>query len=145
MVAIPKSIFSEIHGRYSFSSHAFITGFSDNREQEKTKLLIAVQRQKVVEKEAETERKRAVIGKTYLIIYTPWICIVNNLLAPKPGSRVAVETIALTMLVALRIHHPLYCFVYDNSCGLWSVCSCLQTIHGVRLLHVLVMLLCQEC
>ena len=71
MVAIPKSIFSEIHGQYSFSSHSFITGFSDNREQEKTKLLIAVQRQKVVEKEAETERKRAVIGKTYLIIYTP--------------------------------------------------------------------------
>ena len=71
MVAIPKSIFSEIHGQYSFSSHSFITGFSDNREQEKTKLLIAVQRQKVVEKEAETERKRAVIGKIYLIIYTP--------------------------------------------------------------------------
>lgn len=33
----------------------------EDMEQEKTKLLIAVQRQKVVEKEAETERKRAVI------------------------------------------------------------------------------------
>jgi len=33
----------------------------EEMEQEKTKLLIAVQRQKVVEKEAETERKRAVI------------------------------------------------------------------------------------
>lgn len=33
------------------------------REGEKTKLLIAAQRQKVVEKEAETERKKAVIGK----------------------------------------------------------------------------------
>lgn len=32
------------------------------REGEKTKLLIAVQRQKVVEKDAETERKKAVIG-----------------------------------------------------------------------------------
>ncbi|MGH0184568.1 UNVERIFIED_CONTAM: hypothetical protein FKN15_015336 [Acipenser sinensis] len=32
-------------------------------ESEKTKLLIAAQTQKVVEKEAETERKRAVIGK----------------------------------------------------------------------------------
>lgn len=31
------------------------------REAEKTKLLIAEQRQKVVEKEAETERKRAII------------------------------------------------------------------------------------
>jgi len=33
----------------------------EEMEQEKTKLLIAVQRQKVVEKEAETERKRAII------------------------------------------------------------------------------------
>lgn len=31
------------------------------REAEKTKLLIAIQRQKLVEKEAETERKRAII------------------------------------------------------------------------------------
>ena len=33
------------------------------RESEKTKLLISAQTQKVVEKEAETERKRAVIGE----------------------------------------------------------------------------------
>lgn len=33
------------------------------RETERTKLLIAAQTQKVVEKEAETERKRAVIGE----------------------------------------------------------------------------------
>ena len=33
------------------------------REGEKTKLLIAQQKQKVVEKEAETERKKAVIGE----------------------------------------------------------------------------------
>lgn len=33
------------------------------REAEKTKLLIAVQKQKVIEKEAETERKRALIGE----------------------------------------------------------------------------------
>jgi hypothetical protein len=33
-----------------------------HREAEKTKLLIAAQKQKVVEKEAETERKKAVIG-----------------------------------------------------------------------------------
>ncbi len=33
------------------------------REGEKTKLMIAVQKQKVIEKEAETERKKAVIGE----------------------------------------------------------------------------------
>lgn len=33
------------------------------RESERTKLLIAAQTQKVVEKEAETERKKAVIGE----------------------------------------------------------------------------------
>lgn len=33
-----------------------------NREAEKTKLLISQQKQKVVEKEAETERKKAIIG-----------------------------------------------------------------------------------
>ena len=32
------------------------------REGEKTRLLVTVQTQKVVEKEAETERKKAVIG-----------------------------------------------------------------------------------
>lgn len=32
------------------------------REAEKTRLLITVQTQKVVEKEAETERKKAIIG-----------------------------------------------------------------------------------
>ncbi len=32
------------------------------REAEKTKLLVAIQHQRVVEKEAETERKKAVIG-----------------------------------------------------------------------------------
>jgi len=34
------------------------------REAEKTKLLISSERQKVVEKEAETERKRAIIGQS---------------------------------------------------------------------------------
>lgn len=34
------------------------------RESEKTKLLISQQTQKVVEKEAETERIKAVIGET---------------------------------------------------------------------------------
>ena len=34
------------------------------REAEKTKLLITAQKQKVVEKEAETERKKAVIGES---------------------------------------------------------------------------------
>ena len=33
-----------------------------NREAEKTKVMIAKERQKVVEKEAETDRKRAIIG-----------------------------------------------------------------------------------
>jgi len=33
------------------------------REAEKTKLLIVNEKQKVIEKEAETERKKAVIGK----------------------------------------------------------------------------------
>lgn len=36
--------------------------FFPSRESEKTKLLIAAQKQKVVEKEAETERKKALIG-----------------------------------------------------------------------------------
>ena len=45
------------------------TLYHPSREQEKTKLLIAVQRQKVVEKEAETERKRAVIG---------WCCVIDS-------------------------------------------------------------------
>ena len=35
------------------------------REAEKTKLLITIQHQKVVEKEAETERKLAIIGKFF--------------------------------------------------------------------------------
>lgn len=38
------------------------------REAEKTRLLITSQTQKVVEKEAETERKKAIIGK-----YTVWL------------------------------------------------------------------------
>lgn len=42
------------------------------REAEKTKLLIAAQKQKVVEKEAETERKRAVIG---IWIYLWWMSL----------------------------------------------------------------------
>ena len=42
------------------------------RKAEKTKLLIAAQKQKVVEKEAETERKRAVIGG-YSLTHTPRI------------------------------------------------------------------------
>lgn len=41
----------------------FVTAtFCLTRESEKTKLLIAAQKQKVVEKEAETERKKALIG-----------------------------------------------------------------------------------
>ena len=38
------------------------------REAEKTKLLISAQKQKVVEKEAETERKKAVIGELFFLI-----------------------------------------------------------------------------
>ncbi len=37
--------------------------FLSVRESERTKLLIAAETQKVVEKEAETERKKAVIGE----------------------------------------------------------------------------------
>lgn len=49
-------------------SSRFVTGFFWlTRESEKTKLLIAAQKQKVVEKEAETERKKALIG---LYIFT---------------------------------------------------------------------------
>lgn len=44
------------------SSVSMCCGFSPCREAEKTKLLIAAQKQKVVEKEAETDRKKAVIG-----------------------------------------------------------------------------------
>ena len=49
-----------------------------NREGEKTKLMIASQRQKVVEKEAETERKKAVIGE--------WMLIGVNCLRPRWDS-----------------------------------------------------------
>ena len=44
--------------------------FVINREGEKTKLLIAQQKQKVVEKEAETERKKAVIGEHLELLFT---------------------------------------------------------------------------
>ena len=37
----------------------------ETMEGEKTKLLISVQHQKVVEKEAETERKKAIIGNFF--------------------------------------------------------------------------------
>ena len=37
----------------------------ETMECEKTKLLISVQHQKVVEKEAETERKKAIIGNFF--------------------------------------------------------------------------------
>jgi hypothetical protein len=48
----------------------------EQMESEKTKLLIAVQHQKVVEKEAETERKRAVIGRSRLSHVGPVLPIV---------------------------------------------------------------------
>lgn len=38
------------------------------REAEKTRLLITAQTQRVVEKEAETERKRAIIGKCDVLL-----------------------------------------------------------------------------
>lgn len=38
------------------------------REAEKTRLLITTQTQRIVEKEAETERKRAIIGKSALLL-----------------------------------------------------------------------------
>jgi len=41
-----------------------------SREAEKTKLLIAVQKQKVIEKEAETERKKAIIGELLALMVT---------------------------------------------------------------------------
>jgi hypothetical protein len=50
------------------------------REGEKTKLLIATQKQKVVEKEAETERKKAVIGMCSLLISYYFSMIQWNLL-----------------------------------------------------------------
>ena len=42
------------------------------RESEKTKLLISQQTQKVVEKEAETERLKAVIGEILKMITSNW-------------------------------------------------------------------------
>ncbi len=46
--------------------------FCEFREAEKTKLMISSQKQKVVEKEAETDRKKAVIGELdrHMHIYT---------------------------------------------------------------------------
>ena len=52
------------HGSFNLLNKALFWTFLSiyiSRENEKTKLLIAAQHQKVVEKEAETERKRAVI------------------------------------------------------------------------------------
>ena len=45
------------------------------REAEKTKLLITAQKQKVVEKEAETERKKAVIGKLVTHLHSTYVAI----------------------------------------------------------------------
>ena len=42
-----------------------IKSLSPDREAEKTKLLIVQEKQKVVEKEAETERKKAIIGEIF--------------------------------------------------------------------------------
>ena len=47
---------------YDYRSFLIFCNFFSHREAEKTNLLIAAQKQKVVEKEAETERKKAVIG-----------------------------------------------------------------------------------
>ena len=53
----------DVAGHTTSVSSRFVTGFFwFTRESEKTKLLIAAQKQKVVEKEAETERKKALIG-----------------------------------------------------------------------------------
>ena len=54
------------------------------REAEKTKLLITAQKQKVVEKEVETERKQAVIGESppqltpplYYVVYVH-VCMLS--------------------------------------------------------------------
>ena len=51
---------------FSFVTFCFVIVMF--REGEKTKLLIAAQKQKVVEKEAETERKKAIIGKDKLFL-----------------------------------------------------------------------------
>ena len=45
------------------------------REAEKTKLLITAQKQKVVEKEAETERKKAVIGKLVTHLHSTYMAV----------------------------------------------------------------------
>ena len=45
------------------------------REAEKTKLLITAQKQKVVEKEAETERKKAVIGKLVTHLHSTYVAV----------------------------------------------------------------------
>ena len=55
----------------------FFFFFCQFREAEKTKLLIFQARQKVVEKEAETERKKAIIGKL-LISFTYTISTLTN-------------------------------------------------------------------
>ena len=52
------------------------------REAEKTKLMIAVQKQKVIEKEAETERKKAVIGERCVCVCVcgMYVCVVCTFL-----------------------------------------------------------------
>lgn len=65
--------FSICFSAYHLDSLKVITFFCfclSLRESERTKLLIAAQTQKVVEKEAETERKKAVIGKQAYFLYS---------------------------------------------------------------------------
>ena len=64
--------------------------YFSHREEQKTQLLIAVERQKVVEKEAETERKRAVISEClnvcndmndkffFLVVHLCWLSIYSH-------------------------------------------------------------------
>ena len=62
-------------------------------EAEKTKLLIAHEKQRVVEKEAETERRRAVIGKVVISIIVKFANTRFIIL-----SLISVIIIALTFL-----------------------------------------------
>lgn len=48
-----------------------------HREAEKTRLLITTQTQRIVEKEAETERKRAIIGKSALLLSNTYVRLLS--------------------------------------------------------------------
>lgn len=64
---LPTREFKIDHTERKIFAWSVIVYVCVRREAEKTRLLITSQTQKVVEKEAETERKKAIIGKYHTV------------------------------------------------------------------------------